>query len=102
MGQTGPRSHRGQMQQPRSPWSSPQSLIHQDSEGSKSRWYLFVCVCVSQVRLFMHEGSGTAASQHDVPRSHNTARLTSHLVNDDHEKVQDWRLSRLYFFYQHS
>ena len=31
---------------------------------------------VSQV--FMHEGGGTAACQHNVPRSHNTARPVSH------------------------
>lgn len=61
-----------------------------------------LCVCVSHRYVYSCMHLFTAASQHDVPRSHNTARLTSHLVSEDHEKVQDWKLSRLYFFDRHS
>ena len=38
-----------------------------------------------------------------VPTTQSDLRPTQvKLVNDDHEQVQDWKLSRLYLFYQHS
>lgn len=51
------------------------------------------------------QGRGTVTSVCDVPLSHSTARrrpIQVELVRDGREQAQDWKLSRLYFFYQHS
>ena len=73
--------------------------------------YVCVCVCVWRGRgphRHIYSCPRAAAllqayTTSCVPTTQSDLRPTQvKLVNNDHEQVQDWKLTRLYLFYQHS